>query len=829
MGFEVEFVTNTDKPSNYQFEQIASGEIDVSFELWPTGKENLHKQYASFNTTGGKSVHAFKNPHLFGKTGIFEFCHRDNSKEGKCKAGFPGTPRNLANVLATSSGVGHFNASASLAVPSSVSKMLCSVPSQTYGCDADGIYRTKACKANPDSCAPLFHATPQMDTGVIEDLAERLGLAVAVAISYVGIDRLHKIAWDSYTEGVGGLFYAYEPASYVYGLPTNAFPSATIRSDADTDSVPLERLVRNGGSEDLHAFVAKFELTTEDYKELAAGQNMMKNVDDTACDWVKNHEDEWEKWIDFPSRSSISFSICTDGFCLVGCWSVFFVQIVLAVIAFFVASWIDINEEEGRKKFAKQRTFSTAETVQRAVVRHQQVETVNDGLVDGVKDGLIDAYETAPKLARNLSTVVPSMMTQIYKERIGFDIPTTQIYKERIDFGKAATDEPHFLCHVRSFENFTRSNLDTNLMLPPSAASHRWMGGFDRQAIYRYVFSTDAFVPVMFQTAGIGLISSALGSLFYLLLYHEVYKYDDTAFRAGHTLTGEDSIAYVIATTAAATRDITNSFKFFPSFLLIGYVGYTVSRWRDFQNANLCIQGALHNVSAMVGSSFKRPDDPDTQQFLFRIYRYLNLLHLLVYKSKSPWLADLTSEHIIQLGLLTGEEIKILEPMQNKMRDTVVGWVASELQTALEKGMIVDVRADRLVCNLRGQLAGYHDLFEINHPNTWASLMQAVVDMLVLLFAAGTPLTAFVYELGCFQPYCLLFTIFLSLPYLCCTRLLRQLSNPYLGSHDVFNVDSFMADTERCLFAQLRAKIDFSKVASVARDANANTYRPHPQ
>jgi hypothetical protein len=52
------------------------------------------------------------------------------------------------------------------------------------------------------------------------------------------------------------------------------------------------------------------------------------------------------------------------------------------------------------------------------------------------------------------------------------------------------------------------------------------MGGFDRQAIYRYVFSTGAFVPVMFQTAGIGFISSALRSLFYLLLYHEVYKYD---------------------------------------------------------------------------------------------------------------------------------------------------------------------------------------------------------------------------------------------------------------------------------------------------------------
>jgi len=231
MGFEVEFVTNTEKPSNYQFEQIASGEIDVSFELWPTGKEKLHTQYASFNSTGDKPVHAFKNPHLFGKTGIFEFCHRDNSKEGKCKAGFPGTPRNLANVLATSSGVGHFNASASLAVPSSVSKMLCSEPSQTYGCDPDGIYRTKACKANPDSCVPLFHATPEWDTGLIEGLVERLG--VPVAISYVGIDRLWEIAWGGFEEGSGGLFYSYEPGPNIHGLALSDFPHAILLPGVD--------------------------------------------------------------------------------------------------------------------------------------------------------------------------------------------------------------------------------------------------------------------------------------------------------------------------------------------------------------------------------------------------------------------------------------------------------------------------------------------------------------------------------------------------------------------------------------------------------------------
>jgi len=399
-------------------------------------------------------------------------------------------------------------------------------------------------------------------------------------------------------------------------------------------------------------------------------------------------------------------------------------------------------------------------------------------------------------------------------------------HQNRMKFEKAVVSEPNFLCHVRTFRNFTRSNLDTNLIRPPNYSPSRWTGAFDRRTLYRYIMSTDAFMPVFFQTVGIGLFSSALGSLFYLLLHHEAYVYDDAAFRAGHTLTSDGSIAYVITTTAVATRDITNSFKFFPSFLLIGYVGYAVGRWRKFQSYGYSMQGRIHDIGMMVGGSLKQPEQPETQQFAFRIYRYLNLVHLMVYKSKSAWLSELTSGHIVSLGLLTPEEVKILEPMKNKMRDTVLGWISCEVQSALEKGICERSMACPCIDNigyLRGKCAAYHDQFDTNHPNMWASLMQTVVDMLVGLYAVGTPLTAFVYELGCFQPYCLAFTIFLSFPFLCCSRLLRQLSNPYHGSHDIFNVDSLMASSEQCIFGSLRSKFDFSKITSVACDVKVES------
>jgi hypothetical protein len=822
MGLEVQFVSSSG-PTKDVYEKVASGEVDAAFEVWPAGREKLFNKYASFNTSGDKPVQAFKYPLLYGRSGISELCHRrPKSGKGMCKPGFPSTPQNLASVLATSSGVDHFNASASLAVPSSASKALCAA-TPSYGCDADGIYRTAACKVTPNSCVPLFHATPQWDTGLIEGLVERLG--VPVAISYVGIDRLWEIAWEGYEEGFGGLFYTYEPGANIHGLALGDFPRASLKPGVDLPNTAITRLVRKDGPVDVYAFVTKFDLTKGDYAELAATESVMNDIHSTACDWLKKHEDVWETWVSFPSRSSISFGVCTEGFCLSGCWTGFFLQIVLAFIVFYAASWVDINEREGKVKFGRTRACSTAEAVRRTVSRHKLTEGEDSDCLHDERSSLqnqpaLAFAEVKPHLASSSSAKEIRSLISKVKHDLHLD-GASAAHQDRVAFEKALATEANFICHVRSLRNFTRSNLDANLTRPPSYLPSRWVEGFDRRAIYHYIMTTDAFMPVFLQTLGVGLLSSALGSLFYLLLYHEVYKFDDAAFRAGHIFSDDSSIAHVISMTGIATRDITNSFKFLPSFLLIGYVGYSVGRWRKFQSYGYSIQGRIHDIGAMVGGSLKQPEQPETKEFAFRIYRYLNLVHLLVYKSKSPWLCDLTSDDMVSLGLLTREEVKVLEPMKNKMRDTVIGWLFCEVQSAIGKDICEGSMGCSCIDNigyLRGKCAAYHDAFETNHPNLWVSLMTGVVDMLVFLYAVGTPLTAFVFELGCFQPYCLAFTVFLSLPFLCCSRLLKQLGNPYAGSHDTFNVDSLMASSEQCIFASLRSKFDLSKLASVARD-----------
>mmetsp|Transcript_28849 Transcript_28849/g.88450 ORF Transcript_28849/g.88450 Transcript_28849/m.88450 type:complete len:696 (-) Transcript_28849:628-2715(-) len=384
--------------------------------------------------------------------------------------------------------------------------------------------------------------------------------------------------------------------------------------------------------------------------------------------------------------------------------------------------------------------------------------------------------------------------------------------RERRAFAAALVHPPNFLSHVRTYSNFAKSNRDSTLVRPPSYASERWIGSMKRSTVYLYIANSDVYIPQCLQSLGLALLSGAAGSLLYLILRWEAYRMDDVAFRQNQAVAGED----VIMRHAGAIQDITDSFKFYPSFLLMGYLGYSIGRWRQFLNYGYSIQGRIHDIALLTGGSLLSPGaDENSRRFAYRIYRYLNLVHLLCYKTKSSWLSELGTDDLIALGLLTPDERAILEPMANKMRDTVLAWISKEVQGAIRSGIAdasMSVPCLENVARLRGACGAFHDQFSTNHPNMWTALMKAVVDMLIFLYAIGMPAVGFVYSAGCFQPYCLAFTFFLVLPFICSQHLVVELSNPFQGNHDVFNVDSLMASTEQTIFATLRASFDHSTV-----------------
>merc|ERR1712166_1677429 len=75
--------------------------------------------------------------------------------------------------------------------------------------------------------------------------------------------------------------------------------------------------------------------------------------------------------------------------------------------------------------------------------------------------------------------------------------------------------------------------------------------------------------------------------------------------------------------TAVALETLLSSFKFFPVFLLIGYVGYAVNRHREFQRAMYVMRGGFADCGQLTGASILDIHDPSTQDGIFLLYRYL--------------------------------------------------------------------------------------------------------------------------------------------------------------------------------------------------------------
>ena len=74
-------------------------------------------------------------------------------------------------------------------------------------------------------------------------------------------------------------------------------------------------------------------------------------------------------------------------------------------------------------------------------------------------------------------------------------------------------------------------------------------------------------------------------------------------------------------------------FRFFPAFLLLGLISFIVDRWRGFLLNCHQVQARMHDVGVCIGSSVINPENLNTRRKLFRLYRYLNVVHAQTYAS----------------------------------------------------------------------------------------------------------------------------------------------------------------------------------------------------
>ena len=192
----------------------------------------------------------------------------------------------------------------------------------------------------------------------------------------------------------------------------------------------------------------------------------------------------------------------------------------------------------------------------------------------------------------------------------------------------AGASVPVFFGHTRTLSNFVLPNMDSGLKTPPPPPAPIWNAGFSRSTLYRSLLLSNSLRTILLQDFGFGILMGSVGTMCNLCFRFEAYTqpgfFVDTSLLATH-----GKFSHFFLKTASAMSEATNQFKFFPSFLILGYLGYAIGRWRNFFICALTIQSHLHDIALGVGSAIVDPSDPRAHRAAFNVYRYLNLSHLL--------------------------------------------------------------------------------------------------------------------------------------------------------------------------------------------------------
>jgi hypothetical protein len=131
---------------------------------------------------------------------------------------------------------------------------------------------------------------------------------------------------------------------------------------------------------------------------------------------------------------------------------------------------------------------------------------------------------------------------------------------------------------------------------------------------------------------------------------------------------------------------VIDSYKFLPLFLLLAYIGFLVDRWRQFMVTCHIIQGRLHDVAMLAGSI---PDSKNItkkeKKQLYKIYRMLNVLHILVYKPalRERLRNDTDFSFFVELGLLTKDEASAYVSRGRRARDGLFSTLVAEIDILL--------------------------------------------------------------------------------------------------------------------------------------------------
>lgn len=260
-------------------------------------------------------------------------------------------------------------------------------------------------------------------------------------------------------------------------------------------------------------------------------------------------------------------------------------------------------------------------------------------------------------------------------------------------------------------------------------------------------------------------------------------------------------------------RETISGYKFLPLFLLIAYMAFLVGRWRKFMECTHFIQGRIHNLGLLCGGlpTTTMSMKPSVQKKMYRIYRLINVLHMIHYRSFSPSLQTVELEDFVTtLNLLEEDEAIAVGLFEGKAREALVATIQVAIKDLAEEvddkyAQSVHRQIPGSLCELRGWTAEMHDLFVRDNPNEYIASLGLLVWIYGALVVIGFPIILHTSSetSNCLQPavFLAVFIVVFSLAFP--SLLFKTLQNPFADDTGI-NVDNLMASTELTLFQIMR-------------------------
>lgn len=246
--------------------------------------------------------------------------------------------------------------------------------------------------------------------------------------------------------------------------------------------------------------------------------------------------------------------------------------------------------------------------------------------------------------------------------------------------------------------------------------------------------------------------------------------------------------------------------QWLPVLLLGMYLSREVARFVSLMIGMNAIASELESMALQISQLAACEDDtPVLRSWLFKMYRYLNLLHWFVY-SKSAFRRETITEELKYAGLLQAQEVPEFEASGGCPR-LVASWLAQEFQAVFGGKQPSVASFVNQVRVTMGTLDDVNDLLTVMGPiSSYRLLMNVFVYLSSLLLAIG-----FAYDFWdedrCFQGIGVAATFTMTWTYLVLIRLTEDLQQPFqhLSASDMLYPEISLLQTEGVIYSTLRS------------------------